>query len=484
MTISKIFKIKYCLAVLLFVIIVNSVHILTAVLYKDDFWESLLSAVGVFGILNMLLVLRIYRPIDRFLQSGQDSGDIRRSVNQLNLKTIAAFILSSCIYITIRLYLIFAAQPIEWEFKKILLLVYASRYVLFAAFITYLTVSAFTVGLKKHLADNFAVSFSPGRNKLQLWLFGTFGVLFTFPLVDLYYALYFSEKMDKFIAFITNPDLGLINTLIILLISTYIAMISFAGTIYPSLKEIMIGFGKLRTGQYGCQTAILTSNELGRLAEDFNQMSRGLEEKEFIKDTFGKYIAPEIAAEVMKRNIDLSGEFTVATIVFTDIADFTTISEKMEPHELVVMLNAYFTFLVAIIQKHKGVVNKFMGDAIMAVFNAPVRDADHADHALQAALEIIKTGAMMQFNGVALQTRIGINTDKILIGNIGAESRLEYTVIGDGVNMASRLEQLNKSYDSQIMIGQGTRDLLKREYQLEMISGVNIKGKKRAANRL
>jgi len=124
------------------------------------------------------------------------------------------------------------------------------------------------------------------------------------------------------------------------------------------------------------------------------------------------------------------------------------------------------------------VVNKFIGDSVMAVFNAPVRDEDHADNALKAAVEIIKGSGDVKFNGIKINTRIGINTDEVLVGNIGASDRHEYTVIGDGVNLASRLEQLNKNYGSNIMIGERTKELLRAEYKLDKITGVQIKGKK------
>jgi adenylate cyclase len=144
------------------------------------------------------------------------------------------------------------------------------------------------------------------------------------------------------------------------------------------------------------------------------------------------------------------------------------------------MLNEYFSTLVKIIQSHKGVVNKFIGDSIFAIFNVPLDDPDHASNAIRAALEIKKTSASKSFaKNRKLNTRIGINTGVVVAGNIGSEDRIEYTVIGDDVNVAARLEQLNKQFNTHILIGENTFELTKNFFSFTELGDFQLKGKEK-----
>src|SRR5690606_21615345 len=164
----------------------------------------------------------------------------------------------------------------------------------------------------------------------------------------------------------------------------------------------------------------------------------------------------------------------------TDIANYTTISESLSPEEVVRMLNEYFSVLVEIIQRHKGVVNKFIGDAVFAMFNVPLDDPDHAVNAIKAALEIEQITKSRTFgNGSLLTTRIGINSGSVVAGNIGSADRLEYTLIGDEVNIASRLEQLNKQYGTNILLGENTYDMAKAHFEFTQLGEFQLKGKKK-----
>src|SRR5690606_26473789 len=156
---------------------------------------------------------------------------------------------------------------------------------------------------------------------------------------------------------------------------------------------------------------------------------------ELIRDTFGKYVTKDVADVILSQKLNLEGETRECTILVTDIANYTTISESLSPEEVVRMLNEYFSVLVEIIQRHKGVVNKFIGDAVFAMFNVPLDDPDHAVNAIKAALEIEQITKSRTFgNGSLLTTRIGINSGSVVAGNIGSADRLEYTLIGDEVN--------------------------------------------------
>jgi adenylate cyclase len=207
-------------------------------------------------------------------------------------------------------------------------------------------------------------------------------------------------------------------------------------------------------------------------------------EKRVIRETFGRYMSPQIVNEILK-NPELvrpGGVKKELTILFSDIRDFTPISEKMSPDALVEMLNAYFTAMNEVIFSNNGVIDKFIGDAIMAFFGAPVEDPDHAIKACKCALEMVQR--LERFNREsssrkwpAIRIGIGINTDVVVMGNMGSESRMDYTVIGDGVNLASRVEGLTKEFKVPIVISHKTAEKVKGFFELIPLGETKVKGK-------
>jgi adenylate cyclase len=171
------------------------------------------------------------------------------------------------------------------------------------------------------------------------------------------------------------------------------------------------------------------------------------------------------------------------TVLFSDIRGFTTVTERGQPEEIVGMLNEYFTRMVDIVFRHRGTVDKFVGDMVMALFGAPLDDADHADHAVQAALEMIaelqklNQGWKAQGRFAELDIGVGVNTGVMIAGNIGSDAIMSYTVIGDAVNLGSRLESLNKQYGTRIIISDATRRALKGRYLYRPLGDVVVKGK-------
>src|SRR6185503_14290312 len=170
------------------------------------------------------------------------------------------------------------------------------------------------------------------------------------------------------------------------------------------------------------------------------------------------------------------------TVLFSAIRGFTSVSEKGEPEDIVQTLNEYFTRMVDIVFKHKGTLDKFVGDMVMALFGAPLDDVNHAEHAVDAALEMIDE--LLRLNErwtsegrPSLDIGIGVNTGPMIAGNIGSEAIMSYTVIGDAVNLGSRLESLNKQYGTRIIISQTTRAALDGRYLIRPLGEVVVKGK-------
>jgi adenylate cyclase len=206
--------------------------------------------------------------------------------------------------------------------------------------------------------------------------------------------------------------------------------------------------------------------------------------KEKIKHAMGKYISQNVMQNVVQ-NIDsvkLGGKRANVTVLFADIRGFTAMSENMSAEEVSVILNDYFTEVEPIISKYNGVINKFIGDAVMAIFGEPIQDKNHALNSVKCGNEMIKKVAGLQRKWLEegkpkIEIGIGINTGEAFVGNIGSETRLEYTVIGDTVNLASRIESYNKVYKTNFLISSTTYEKVRNIADVIKISEVSIRGK-------
>ena len=205
-----------------------------------------------------------------------------------------------------------------------------------------------------------------------------------------------------------------------------------------------------------------------------------------IKNTFSKYVSKEIVNEILKNqdNLQLKGQKLNMTVYFSDIRSFTDFSEKMDPQELSTMLNRYFTPMSKIIFDENGTIDKFMGDAIMALFGAPINYPDHAEKACRAAIKCVKqlNEINVEFkkrNWPEIKIGIGLNTGTMVAGNIGSDQIQSYTVIGDEVNLASRLEGLTKNYGATVLISESTYEVVKDKFVIQQADIVRVKGKKK-----
>jgi len=209
--------------------------------------------------------------------------------------------------------------------------------------------------------------------------------------------------------------------------------------------------------------------------------------KEKIKNAMGKYLSQDIMKNVVQNidDIKLGGKKAVVTVLFSDIRGFTSMSENMTAEEVSYILNEYFSEMEPIITKYNGVINKFIGDAVMAIFGEPIQDINHAQNAVKCAYEMLKRVEYLRekwlFEGKPkIEIGIGINTGEAFVGNIGSEKRLEYTVIGDTVNLASRIEGYNKVYKTNLLVSSSTYSKVSDIVDVIKIADVKIRGKAKA----
>lgn len=276
----------------------------------------------------------------------------------------------------------------------------------------------------------------------------------------------------------------------LLFIIAFLVLIAAAVTVMLSKKIVKPltlltrAADRIKAGDYSGRLSIISNDEMGTLVDSFNDMTASLAEKERMRDTFGKVVDPNVRDYLMKGTAALRGESRVVTVMFCDIRSFTAMSEKMEAEEVVSLLNRYFTVLGGCIARHGGVINKYIGDAIMAMFGVPVESPTHARDAYLAALNMRAALADLNRELTAegkqeLHFGIGLHTGRVFAGTIGAKDRMEYTIIGDTVNTASRIESLCKNYGTDLLLSQATLDLLgaDRKDSVRFVDDASIRGK-------
>ncbi len=247
---------------------------------------------------------------------------------------------------------------------------------------------------------------------------------------------------------------------------------------------------QIADGNLNARVDLSRADDFGPLIDQFNQMAGGLREKAHLQETFGQHVGETAAREILKQQHGELGEERRITVMFADLRNFTSYSSELPPAEVVEMLNLFFTESVEIVERHGGMVNKFLGDGLMALFGATTAESNHADDAVAAGVEIV---ACMQRVNDELRCRatsaestaevavgIGVHTGDAVVGSIGSARRLEYTAIGDTVNVASRIESLSKRFGVSLLISQATQDARSVKEDARKLPPQRVKGKSEA----
>jgi len=328
----------------------------------------------------------------------------------------------------------------------------------------------------------------PNTMKVSIWikiraltLMGTVYPMVIFSITLLF--IFLENRQDPV------GDMNMIKAIFyfaLLLFSIFIAFSLFINvlvirSVLTPIKEMLFRVNEIRKGDYYRRIQVISNDELGILGDAGNDMIQGLAEREKIRETFGKYVTPEVRDQILADKIPLNGERKTATLLFSDIRNFTQYVEENDPEEVIQSMKAYFTSMQHAIRRNNGLVLQYVGDEIEAVFGVPLDDYQQADHAVRAALDMRKN--LDELNRVreeqgkpAFRHGIGVFTGPVLAGNTGSQDRLSYALIGNTVNLASRVQELTKTFHCDILVSDETVKRLEERYPMKGEPPQKVKG--------
>ncbi len=256
----------------------------------------------------------------------------------------------------------------------------------------------------------------------------------------------------------------------------------FSITLTGPIEKLVMMTTEVAQGNFDVKSDLKASDEVGQLGRAFDSMLEGLKERDKVKNLMNKFHGSSITDDLMKGDLQLGGSRKEVTVFFSDIRDFTKFSEGHTPEEVVEMLNEYFQIMVGIINRSGGVVDKFIGDAIMAVWGAPTASERDSQNAIRACIEmresLAKLNELRASRGtVPIKIGMGLHRGDAISGTIGSEERMEYTVIGDAVNQAARIEASTKAFGTDLLISDSLADTVASEFVIEEAGKVEVKGK-------
>ncbi len=441
----------------------------------DTLWISVVPSVLLLLGANLWLACRLFEPIHRFLKREAAFEEIERRLTQLPLLTARWVAIFGFVLYAWRGSLswwmpeaIGLQAPTVADYIAVCLLVpvYYFTY-------TYFVVSDYLAGLCTFIFErtgrNLTLYFGRYATKLIVALLVVSIVPLGTIIVDLF--SYTGPRQQAEIV------VDAASSVIGLAISAYFV----SRSLLRPIGVLSRAMTRVAEGDLEVRAPVTSNDEIGELTGRFNAMIEGLREREQLRETFGRYVDESVAATILRRQGQgsRSGETGEATILFSDIAGFTTIAEYLTPAELVGALNDYLETVLAPIREHGGVVHTFIGDGLFASFNMPLACESHAVAAVRAALDIQRAVGSRTFGdqGVALATRIGISTGPVIGGDIGAGKRMNFTLLGDTVNLAARLEELNKQYGTRILVSQSTRDACGETFTFDPLGRVTVRGR-------
>ncbi len=445
----------------------------------DEFGRLVLVAEALVVLENALalgVASRLLRPAEPWLGGDRSPGAVRAAwvalarlpvdfVTHRRFLPVVVNIVPIAVYITLEL-------ELPWS-SAFFLAAGAAVVLLYGAFLRFFAMELALRPVLEDIARDLREEVEVGRLTLPL----RWRLLLALPAINVITGVVVSGLT----AAGDSPDLVdlgwdvLVAVLVAFTISLGLSAL-LSRTVAEPIADLRRATERVNAGDLSTRVPVVALDETGRLASSFNQMIAGLQEREALREAFGTYVDPELAERVLAEGAVLEGEEVEVSVLFLDIRAFTAFAERASAREVVRTLNAFFDLVVPILVRHGGHANKFVGDGLLGVFGAPDRVADHADRAVEAALEV--AGAVRERYGDNLRIGIGVNSGPVVAGTVGGGGHLEFTVIGDTVNTAARVEEVTRQTGDDVLVTEATRTRLDRpDWHFAPRGTVLLKGK-------
>jgi class 3 adenylate cyclase len=435
-------------------------------------WRTVSAGVILLLAFNWMISRRLFAPIKDYLEGRVPFDSIQRRLTQLPLLSAARVGTLTLILWSFRLSIPWWAETTiqpptiaDYIVADLVLMVFYFTYTYFVVSDYLATLCTF---IFERYGENLGLFFGSYRQKLLVALL----VISIGPLAAILADLYSYDEADRL-------HLEILVDVATAMLGVALSAFFIMRSLLRPMRILSEAMGQVAAGNLNVRAPVISNDEAGEVTGRFNTMVEGLRERERIRETFGRYVDESVAATILARKGDASGEIGEATILFTDIAGFTTIAEYLSPTELVAALNEYLETVLEPIRSHGGVVNTFIGDGLFASFNMPLACPDHACAAVRAAIDIQRAVGSRTFgdHGVALATRVGISSGPVIGGSVGAGQRMSYTLLGDTVNLAARLEALNKEHDTRILVSESTHAACLGQFAFDALGRVPVRGR-------
>ncbi|WP_428683958.1 adenylate/guanylate cyclase domain-containing protein [Reyranella sp.] len=436
-------------------------------------------AVGLFLLLgvNALVNRRLFIPIEEYLAGSRRFEEAERRITQLPLLTASRVGLLVLVMVGFRV-----TAPYLWPddtFRGLPTQTLADTVALCLLLpLFYFTYIYFV--MSDYLGDLCGFIFRRTGRNLSLF-FGRYRLKLGIALLVISLAPMTAVVIDLVSYDGVKLQFEIATDVAIALMGVAVSIYFIGRSLLRPIRILSRAMSKVAGGDMSVRVPVTSNDEVGELTGQFNAMVEGLREREQIRETFGRYVDESVASTILQRggNGVLAGETREATILFTDVSGFTTIAERIPPDQLFGALNEYLETVLAPIRAHGGVVNTFIGDGLFASFNMPLACPGHASAGIRAAIDIQRAVAGRSFGEakVPFVTRIGISTGAVIGGSIGAGQRLSFTLLGDTVNLAARLEKLNKDHGTSILVAETTRAGCGTEFVFKPLGSTTVRGR-------
>jgi class 3 adenylate cyclase len=489
---------RYYLSMLSLAVLVLSIGVLSAVLTEGmlHFRDALLSLILVLVVINLIGSYCIISPIVSFFRGRNNFELAQRRIQRLPLYCAVWAITLTLVALLphhFSTHVLCADCPIEIPLRLVvyqvfLIFVYGTLLALYIYFL----ISDFTVALRKELSLHHGLVFEPGKERFVYKLLIAFVATSIVPIVLVFTHDYMLGNMDSMAILDREPhidpssEMGHMHMptvqafradIIFSMVLALLAIVFISRSLTRPMNMLLETMKIISKGDLDTKAPVVSDEEIGVLTRGFNDMVDEVKDREFVRETFGRFVPESVAAAVLKDRGVIRPQVREATILTSDIENFTGICEGRHPEQVIAMLNEYFSVIAEPIREYDGVITQFWGDAILATFNLPVEESNHAINAVLAAQDMQILLERRRFeDDIALHTRIGINTGTVVGGTVGDGDRVGYTLYGESVNLAARLQELNKQFNTRVLVSARTVELTKGRFEFNKIGEVSVRG--------